>query len=245
MKKRRERAADKRRRALLRFMAERGLTPAEWARRAHISSSALYNFLNSYSDSLSIQTLDALARAAGVSTARLVGEDKASESVSFPHVTVIGYVEAGHYVENPEWAPDMRFDVAVPMDGDGTPRAFGLRIKGSSMNRLYPEGTIVICVPVWDFEGEISSGDRVVCRRRNRQGAYETTVKELALDLGGRAWLWPRSDDPQHQTPIAVPWPPPAEEETAFADEHEIAIIAIVIAAYQVESAARRPPKSR
>jgi repressor LexA len=245
MKKRRGRDADKRRRALLRFMAERGLTPAEWARRANISSSSLYNFLNSYSDSLSIQTLDALARAAGVSTARLVGDDQTGESASFPHVTVIGYVEAGTYVENPEWAPDMRFEVAVPVDSAAAKRAIGLRVKGSSMNRVYPEGTIVICVPIWDFEGEITPGDRVVCRRRNRQGAYETTIKELTFDLGGRAWLWPRSDDPQHQTPIAVPWPPPDEVGTAFADEHEVAIIAIVIAAYQVESAAHRPSKPR
>jgi transcriptional regulator with XRE-family HTH domain len=59
--------------ALKRFMASRGIKPHPWAQQAGLRSSTLYNFLSGTSKSLSSDSLERLARAAGVTVDELLG----------------------------------------------------------------------------------------------------------------------------------------------------------------------------
>ncbi len=136
-----------------------------------------------------------------------------------------GAVQAGSWIEALEWnaaewrpvpgaAPDPRFPQA---------EHFGLEVRGSSMNRLYPDGSVIVCVRFSDIQQSPRSGQRVVVQRRSETGLVEATVKELRVDGRGRSWLWPLSDDPAHQTPLAVD------------DGEEVEVLALVVGAYRPE----------
>lgn len=64
--------ADRRRRALRRFMASRNLQVFPWAKRAGVSEAAIRNFLKGRSDSLAVPILEKLAAAEGVPIDALV-----------------------------------------------------------------------------------------------------------------------------------------------------------------------------
>lgn len=80
--------------------------------------------------------------------------------------------------------------------------AFALRVSGPSMDRLYPAGSFVIVQP-W-HGGAMPVGRRVVVERTRPDGLVETTVKELVRSASGELELWPRSNHPAHQTPLAL-----------------------------------------
>lgn len=105
------------------------------------------------------------------------------------------------------------------------------------MNLVYPEGTILVCVPVGEYHHALVEGDHVIVQRRDMlTDMVEATVKELRRDDSGRIWLWPRSNHPEHQTPLALP-----EHSPGFQDDagcREIEIVAVVVADYRVRKPA-------
>lgn len=116
-------------------------------------------------------------------------------------IEVIGAVQAGAWLEALQWETDERYSVAVPIS-DKYHRVYGLEVRGPSMNKRYPEGTVIVCVKPQEYGEEPKPGKRVVVERRNDQGLHEATVKELRADDSGLRWLWPDSTDPNYQTPI-------------------------------------------
>ncbi len=122
-------------------------------------------------------------------------------------VYVRGEVQAGVWREAAEWRPTDWFAIMVPVDPripDNVER-FGLLVRGRSMDRLYPEGTVVIAVRYWDIRRQPRSGDKVVVLRRSvRTGEFEATLKEYEHDAQGRHILWPRSTDPTFQAPFVL-----------------------------------------
>lgn len=121
-------------------------------------------------------------------------------------VYVRGAVQAGVWREAIEWDPGEWFPVTVPVDRlrPGL-RRFGLLVRGNSMNRLYPDGTVVIVVKFAELGRPPRTGDRVlVLRRSSSEDVFEATLKEYELDAQGRHVLWPRSSDPEFQTPIIL-----------------------------------------
>jgi len=144
-------------------------------------------------------------------------------------VTVVGEVAAGVFRESLELPPEDQFQIYALLDPRfrGMPH-FGLRVRGPSMNQLYPEGSFVVCVPLIHLgEGFMpKSGNRVVVERRNKLGEVEATIKEMVYDKDGQPWLWPRSDHPEFQTP----WPLPTGNNGHGLDDHEdIRISALVV----------------
>lgn len=75
-----EEAAEKRRAAFRAFVNKEGLVIAEWARKARVPSASIYNFLNGLSRSLSQETLERLAGAAGVNISDIAGYSSADVS---------------------------------------------------------------------------------------------------------------------------------------------------------------------
>ena len=165
--------------------------------------------------------------------------------VSIHRTKIIGAVQAGQWNDDPPWLEDDLYAVDVPVLPEFAHMTrFGLEVRGPSMNRIYPEGTVLICVPLAELERWPESEEMVIVQRRGASG-LETTVKEFVHDDSG-AWLWPRSNHPEHQQPIPLPRPhiDGDEQQLALADfmavdeDHgeEIAVIALVIQSVRNET---------
>lgn len=176
-----------------------------------------------------------LAYAVGATPMRPARRGSKNKGISLRAASVVGAVQAGQWAEALEWPPSERYEVIVPGDPAfaGLP-VTALEVRGPSMNRIYPAGTVLICVGAVYLSGyAFGTGDRVIVQRRDRTGLLEATVKEYVLDEGNHAWLWPRSDDPNFQQPWRVPDGDPED------DSEDLQITALVIGSYRPES--RRP----
>lgn len=172
------------------------------------------------------------------------------------HVFVRGLVQAGLWREAFEWPRDEWFPIPAPHSDPRYPgvERFGLLVRGTSMNVLYPEDTVLICVRFADIGRGPKSGERVVVQRVDPAGAIEATVKEFVRHEDGSLWLWPRSHDPRFQSPYQLktagglqevpahfeglrPDPDPATAVTAFlrTEPEAFDILALVIGSYRPE----------
>lgn len=126
--------------------------------------------------------------------------------VGFQTVMVRGEVEAGVWREAYEWPGDEWQPITVPTGGPYDPKdLFALRVRGSSMDKRYPEGSMVVCVPLWRVGRQPRNGEDVVVERHDATGKVEATVKELEIKPDGKLLLWPRSSHPRYQTPFELP----------------------------------------
>lgn len=150
---------------------------------------------------------------------------------------VRGSVQAGQWSEAMEWPADEWQRITLPRP-DGHRAYFGLRVKGPSMNQVYPEGTILVCVPFHDYDHALNEGDHVIVQRWEA-GQVEATVKELRQSGDGGIWLWPRSDHPEHQTPIALP--KNGKDHPEYEGSNEIRVVAVVVADYRIRSRSAQP----
>lgn len=150
---------------------------------------------------------------------------------------VIGEVEAGVFKDTLEYVADDQFDIYVPVDPRyrGLHRA-ALKVRGPSMNLIYPEGSFIVVVPVLELGEDWAprSGMRVVVQRSNSQGQMEATVKEIEIDSDGHFWLAPKSSHPGFTTAWRVPdkW-----DGNGDFDEHSdnLRITGLVIGSYRPE----------
>jgi phage repressor protein C with HTH and peptisase S24 domain len=214
---------DRQRDVLRAFIRDRGLKIAPWAKHSGVNKNSLYNFLNGHSQGLDLRTYAKLARTAEVPVWRLTGEQP--EPASPTSVWVAGHVQAGDFREAVEWDRSLWYPVDVPVPNRFRGKAKALEVRGNSMNLIYPPGSIAIWVDLLDFRPPRDS-DKVVVYAHRSDGTIEATVKELRVD-GTNRWLWPRSDDPLHQSPINA-----ADPNHDFS---HIEIKGIVIGSYRAE----------
>lgn len=144
-------------------------------------------------------------------------------------VPVLGVVQAGAWAEIPADEPVPTEYVVFDEPEYARSNVFALVVRGESVNRVYPDGARVICLPA--VEAGPREGDFVVVRRR-RGSFVETTLKQVVVGDDGIE-LWPRSDDPAFQEPIRLDKIRDAEESPE--------IIAVVIARYEVGRTGRGP----
>lgn len=154
-------------------------------------------------------------------------------------VVIIGAVQAGHWTETIELPGDEQFEVMLPVDQryPGVTRT-GLLARGSSMNRVFPPGTILVCVSSIEAGRDPIQGEYVIVQRRSADGMIEATVKEYQIDESGQSWLWPRSTDPAHQQPLQV-----AAYMAEGEDNDSLLISGFVIGSYRIEGPASATPK--
>lgn len=171
----------------------------------------------------------------------------APEEPEKPHFSAVetvyvkGRVQAGLWQDALEWPVSDWLPVYIPAD----PRfpqieRFGLEVCGPSMNKVYPEGSIIIAVNLDDLGRCPRSGERVViqCRAKNSSD-MEATVKRYEVTQDGQHILWPESYDPLYQTPIIL------EDLAQDMGEHglnagngachDMKIIAVVVGSYRPE----------
>lgn len=237
-------------RELRRRMDGAGYNQKSLARAAGLNQTAVRDILKGRSRHPRSDTLEALARILGCTIDQLTGRTTFAATTSgvTTKVNVIGRVQAGEWVEAFELLPDDWYAIDAPLDSrfNGVPR-FALEVRGPSMNRLYAQGDIVICVRISDIGRMPRSGERVVVQRTNEQGMIEATIKEYVVDEDGKVWLWPRSTYPEFQQPYLLR-PQRSRSEVArettesadrphfhevFSDEFEV--VALVIGSYRQE----------
>ncbi|MGE0584147.1 MAG: XRE family transcriptional regulator [Flavobacteriaceae bacterium] len=185
------------------------LSQAALAERAGVSQQLISQI--EANTNKSTKELPAIAFALGVAVHRIdeeydipVPDDELSKRVRT--LKVAAHVQAGHWAETWEWADEDQYEVAVPLDPALKDfRLYGAETRGPSMNRRWPEGTVVVFTHVEETHESPTPGKRYVVERRRYDGAEaEYTVKLLHLDADGRLWLVPESDDPRFQAPIAI-----------------------------------------
>ncbi|MBN9044653.1 MAG: LexA family transcriptional regulator [Rhizobiales bacterium] len=143
--------------------------------------------------------LDIYARALGVSRAALIDNDSARM------VTVKGYIQAGMWAETWEWPLEDQYE--VPVLDDPALHNFSLHAaetRGPSMNKRYPEGTVLVFTDAMERPEDLVPGKRYLIERERADGLREATVKKLWQDEHGALWLVPESDDPRFQEAIAL-----------------------------------------
>lgn len=203
-----ERTPDEKREILRSFIQERKASEKfnveRWAKSAGVSKNSVYNFLNDVSQSLDLLTYQKLARAAGVPLHRLTGDRP--EVPAPTAIMVSGHIEAGYFQEAIEWDQSKWYPVDVPIPARFRNRAKALEVRGPSMNREYPDGSVVVWVDQLDFRPP-QDGDHVIVYAYAKDDGIEATVKELRI-VEGRHWLWPQSFDPDYQQPVEITNPP-------------------------------------
>lgn len=183
-----------------RIRKELGLTQTDLADRLGINWQTVSNAERYVGKGLSTEKLEAYAAALGVPVHKLI-----DTSNGIREVVVRGYVQAGHYAEDCELHEDDRYPVFIPDDIKYQDVALYAReTRGPSMNRRYPEGTVVIHTDAIETGEDIIPGKRYIVERERADGLREATVKKLWVDGEGCAWLLPESDDPRFQEPIAL-----------------------------------------
>lgn len=190
--------------------------------RAGLSEGAVKAILAGHSKHPRHDTLEKIAAALACTVSELLGLGKDEGASVLHRVPVRGEVRAGAWVEAFEWPRTDWFEVAVPADTryPALPR-FGLVARGPSMDLIYPDGTVLICIAFADLGRDPRTGERVICRRRRPGGEYEITVKEYVVRDGAH-WLLPKSTDPEFQSPVKLE---PGRDG-------EVGVIALVVGSY-------------
>lgn len=139
----------------------------------------------------------------------LTGEGKGpgndSGQIHVRRAVVKGRVQAGHWAETWELPLEEQYDVPVPPDESLAHFALhAAETVGPSMNRRYPEGTVLIFTDAMETGEQITPGKRYVVERERADGLREATVKTLWRDEAGQLWLLPESNDPRFQEPIPI-----------------------------------------
>ncbi len=179
-----------------------GLTQSELARRLDIKPQA-------------IQALEAgkvkrprfivpLARELGVSPEFIEAGDS-GRGPSIRRVYVRGSVQAGEWAEVWEWEKEDWYEVPVPAQRDiGNKALFAVETRGPSMNKRYPEGTILVCSDFYRDGEPFEIDRRYIVEVERLDGTVEATVKTLWEAEDKNLWLLPESTDPMFQTPIPL-----------------------------------------
>ncbi len=182
--------------------------------------------------SFSVELAKRYARAYRVNPGWLLALDKieAAPASASPEriVEVTGSVAAGVWRETAEWPQSDRFEIVVAASPFPKARRFGLRVDGPSMDQVFPPGTILDCISIFDLSIEPESGDFVIVERVRADGLRELTVKEYLRSDDGQTWLIPRSSAPQFQAPIEIGKP----DEDHDGDDR-VQVIAYVIGSYR------------
>lgn len=121
-------------------------------------------------------------------------------------VSVDGDVQAGVFQEAHAIEPYNRKRVPFSTHPDYSDyEQSAVRVRGASMNEMWPEGTYLLVVWIEFCFDDImpEHEDFVVVKRYNSDGQVEMTVKQYMINRE-RGELWPRSNDPRFQNPIKL-----------------------------------------
>jgi transcriptional regulator with XRE-family HTH domain len=151
-------------------------------------------------------------------------------------VPIKGALQAGHWLEVVHWPEEEWEVISLPTDPNfWEAQREAYRVADHSMSRVYPAGTIVICIACEELDQFnwrhanffAGSGERVIVHRTSADGLIEATVREHVAK-GDKHELWLRSDKPP--SPIDLPGPPGSPSES-----RDVRIVGLVVGSYRPE----------
>jgi hypothetical protein len=209
------------------------MTPTEVAKAAGWPRpNRLFNFLSGRSASLSQETLEALTRVIPGSTmAALSGVEPVDHIAPLARPIVVRAVAQAGLMQSGFELPlgrqsTIQATVAEDMHARGI---FGVEVRAPGAERLYADGSILLCIPISAYESDLVSGKKVILQRI-RGAQVEVTVREIQIEAS-EAWLWMRSTHPEHQAPIPMPWTPGRQPAGWRDDQDRYSIAAVVVLA--------------
>lgn len=178
-----------------------GLRQHEFANKIDASQSSVSKW-ETGKDMPDRENIVKIANLAGQTPSEFMGLSSPTSSTG-RKVYVCGELAAGRWVEAIEWPEEDKYEVSValPENLSSVPLQ-GFVVRGDSMDRRYPDGSIVYVAPIRSVPGAPKNGDDVMVMRFDSSGTVEGTLKEYCLDINNKAWLWPRSTSPEHQAPL-------------------------------------------
>lgn len=168
----------------------RGLGQQEMADRLglHLTN---YNKLENGKSQPSIERFRQIAAILNCDISELFGR----AAPAWRTVDVVTTVEAGLWAEGVV-VPDVVQTVAVPdRPGWRGLTLHGAIVRGESMNRRFPDGTIIVFNDYVETQESLRP-DAAYVVQRERHGEYEQTCKVLIRRRDGSLWLQPDSTDP-------------------------------------------------
>lgn len=149
---------------------------------------------------LTTEWMDKFATVFGVPREQIIAPPAATRIIK-----VRSFIEAGVWEQHAEWPEDDWYEVAIPDDPRyRTIELVGSETRGPSMNKRYPEHTVLVHTSIATSGETLELGKRYIVERERPDGTRETTVKTLSRDEAGKLWLMPESTDPRFQTPIPI-----------------------------------------
>ncbi|MFT8953764.1 MAG: LexA family transcriptional regulator [Gluconobacter sp.] len=217
-------------RELRRRMDAKGFKQKALAIKADLNETYVRDILKGKSKNPEASKLARIAAALGCSSDDLLGKGPTVQPTQTTQIEVRGDVQAGLWREAIEWPAIDWYAITVPLDTayKGFHR-YGLKVCGQSMNKVFPEGSVVVVINFGDLGVNPKTGDFVIAVQRNDTGEYEATVKAVQIQEDGTVILWPQSWDPAFQSPIIIP----AHDGHDQAGAPDIAIQALVVGSYQ------------
>ena len=204
---------------------------AALSRASEVSRDSLQKYVKDGVNQPRGDTLEKIATALDIDHLWLKEGVSKEQLENFDHnyARIAGYVQAGLWGE----ANDLSVrDEDVMLANPKYPTAFGLIVKGDSMNKKWQEGAKILCVPILDYDEEIKSGKSVIVEAVCMADEKETTVKDFYTDDQGNHWLIPHSTNPTYQN-----YPVPNGEDLDININgrkiKEINITAIVVGVFQ------------
>jgi len=180
----------------------RGLSQADLAAMLGIDV-ANYNRLENQKTELTLSRMKQIGEALRCEPIELIADFGRTRPVS-----VRRYLEAGSWLKSNEWPDADWYQILVPDDLDLRGRDLhGAEARGPSMNKVYPEGSVIVYADAPGSNDESMINSHVVVERIRIDGQVEITVKKLVRDEDGKHWLMPESTDPRHQQPLQVDHP--------------------------------------
>ena len=183
---------------LKKIRKSRGMTQAEVAAALGIDF-ANYNRLENGHTELTFSRMQDLAKILHCEPVDLIVNKGPMRTIR-----VRGHVQAGMWSESFEWPEEDWYDTDIrDMPQYRKFNIYGAETRGASMDKFYPEGTVVAFTNIIETEEGIRQGEHYIVERESPDGMRETTIKRLSIDPEGKLWLVPESSDPRY-TPIAV-----------------------------------------
>lgn len=118
---------------------------------------------------------------------------------------ILGTVAAGRWLEVDSVSSEPEGHMPL-MPGLSYPAEcyYYVRAQGTSMNKVFADGTLLLCLSVAESGVIIVSNDiAIVERRREQDGLIETTAKRVRQS-GKTLQLWPESTDKLYREPLIL-----------------------------------------
>lgn len=200
-------------------------TPAEAARAVRSINQNTITSNENGNRPISRKMAQVYGVAFGVSPGWLLYGDTAPDKIPVTGIKVAGTAQAGAFRDITMIDDDYGERETVPAPQDpryAHARQYALRLEGGSMNKRFPDGSMVICAVWADVGRELKPGMSLHVERT--QGPLVEVTVKIYAERNGRRWLDPDSSDKRFK-PI----------ELNGDDDTEIVVKGLVIGSYRPE----------